>query len=98
MLSPNKPQRTSLKDGISPSAVHLTTDAEKWRQGEMVLHTTVRGFKGLDADFVILVDLPAPGTHPVFGWTDYYVGASRAIAVLHVIAKETGFARLSNAA
>jgi len=98
VLSANKPQKTCLKDGNSPSAVRLTTDAEKWRQGEMVLHTTVRGFKGLDADFVILVDLPAPGSHPVFGWTDYYVGASRAIAVLHVIAKEAGFVRVSKAA
>ncbi len=98
VLSPNKPEKTCLKDGISPCRVGLTTDASQWRKGDKVLHSTVRGFKGLDAEFVILVDLPAPGVHRVFGWTDYYVAASRAIAVLHVVAKETGFSRLPNAA
>lgn len=98
VLSPNRPDKTCLQNGISPSRVGLTNDAARWREGKEVLHTTVRGFKGLDAQFVILLDLPAPGTHPVFGWTDYYVGASRAVAVLHVVAKESGFERVDIAA
>ncbi len=88
VLSPNKPERICLKDGISPCRVSLTGESSQWREGRQVLHTAVRGFKGLDAEFVILVDLPAPDTHRVFGTTDYYVAASRAIAVLHVVAKE----------
>lgn len=98
VLTPNRPDNTCLKDGVGLNRVGLTTDASEWRRGDKVLHSTVRGFKGLDAEFVILVDLPAPGTHRVFGWTDYYVASSRAIAVLHVVAKESGFDRLSKAA
>lgn len=98
ILSPNKPDRTCLRAGVGPSRVKLTTDAAQWRSGEAVLHSTVRGFKGLDAQFVILLDLPVPDTHRVFSWTDYYVGASRAVAVLHVVAKEAGFVRMDNAA
>lgn len=98
VLSPRKPTNTCLHAGVNSNVVSLTTDAAEWRLGNGVFHSTVRGFKGLDAEFVILVDLPVPGSHPVFRQTDYYVGASRAKAVLHVVAKEAGFERLDQAA
>jgi ATP-dependent exoDNAse (exonuclease V) alpha subunit len=49
--------------------------------------TTIRAFKGLEADVVILLlDSPAK-PDSVFTTTDYYVAASRAKHVLHVVSK-----------
>lgn len=88
VLSPFVRANTCLADGLGVSRLSLTRNIEQWRNGESVLHTTIKAFKGLEADIVFLIDLPVPDTHPAFTSSDYYVGASRARSILHVIAKE----------
>lgn len=64
---------------------NLVTDVKEWRDGQGVLFTTVRSFKGLEADVVIMVDVPEPRDRSIFTVNDLYVGASRAKHVLHVL-------------
>ena len=43
-----------------------------------MLFATIRSFKGLEADAVLMVDVVAPGSLPHFSQADFYVGCSRA--------------------
>lgn len=88
ILSPFRPANTCLADGFSTSRLSLTQNFEDWRNGDAVLQTTIKAFKGLEADIVFLIDIPVPDTHPAFTSNDFYVGASRARSILHVFAKE----------
>jgi DNA helicase IV len=65
----------------------IVTDINKWRSGEGVLFTTIRRFKGLEADVVVMVDLPGFDESPIFTLNDYYVGVSRAKHVLEILAR-----------
>ena len=62
------------------------------------MHTTVRAFKGLEADVLLLIDIPKPDAHKAFSTADYYVGCSRAKSVLYVLAKEAAVKGLAIAA
>ena len=63
-----------------------------------MLCTTIRAFKGLEADVLLLIDIPSPGEHRVFSVSDYYVGRSRAKSVLYVVAKQKADVRQLKAA
>ncbi|MFH2122759.1 MAG: NERD domain-containing protein [Pseudomonadota bacterium] len=63
----------------------IVTDSRKWREGQGVLFTTIRSFKGLEADAVIMVDIPEPVDNAFFSTNDLYVGASRAKHILCVL-------------
>lgn len=65
----------------------LVTDVRKWQEGKGVLFTTVRSFKGLEADVVIMVDIPEQVEFTIFSTNDLYVGASRAKHILHVLGR-----------
>jgi hypothetical protein len=49
----------------------MTTDPLKWQQGEGMLFATIRSFKGLEADAVLMVDIVAPGSLPHFSQADF---------------------------
>ena len=65
----------------------IVTDIREWRDGRGVLFTTNRSFKGLEADVVIMVDLPEPREDSFFSFNDLYVGASRAKHVLALLGR-----------
>ncbi len=83
ILSPRSPKNSLLEEatelGEQP-IVHRTAD---WSQG--VLHTTISGFKGLEADVVIMIDI-APGDERC-SRNARYVAASRACHRLYVFAR-----------
>lgn len=64
--------------------VRLTDDLAAWRAGDAVLVSTIKGFKGLDADAVIITDL-AGLKPPALDAADLYVACTRARHVLSVI-------------
>jgi len=88
ILSPCRPERGCLGKVASIAGVPLTSDIAEWQCGKSVLLTTIRSFKGLEADALVMIDLPKPGSKRVFGTADFYVGCSRAKSVLHLIATE----------
>ena len=88
ILSPWRKENTCLSDIENIARIHLTNSIEEWDSGNGVLCTTIRAFKGLEADVLLLIDIPSPGEHRVFSVSDYYVGCSRAKSVLYVVAKQ----------
>jgi hypothetical protein len=55
----------------------LTDSWRRWQDGLGIFVGTVRGFKGLEADAILLYDLPEPGLD-LFMKSDAYVALSRA--------------------
>jgi len=66
----------------------LTMETSEWRQGEGILFSTIRSFKGLEADIVLLVDVVEPGSVDHFSSSDFYVACSRAKHVLKIISEQ----------
>jgi ATP:corrinoid adenosyltransferase len=64
----------------------FTRNLDVWREGSACLFETIRGFKGLEADAVIVTDVPAADEAPGFTLQDAYVGFSRAKQELVAIA------------
>jgi len=88
ILCPRDKRSSPLAKDRSVGDVPITTDLEKWRAGSAVLFATVRSFKGLEADAIIMLDVPEPDTVPYFSRTDFYVGCSRAKHVLVVVSNK----------
>ncbi|MEQ9568114.1 MAG: NERD domain-containing protein, partial [Pseudomonadales bacterium] len=88
ILSPSVKQRSAFKGVGSVRGVMITEDIDKWRDDKGILFSTVKSFKGLEADAVILIDLPVEGNSTYFKASDYYVACSRAKHLLVVIHKE----------
>ncbi len=84
ILSPGSPAQSSLRNFTSLSGVRLTDDLTAWRENQGVLLTSVRKFKGLEADAVILFDV-SKETDASLNWNTLYVAISRAKHLLTII-------------
>lgn len=88
ILGPKRQENTCLAEFDSIGKLAISDDPESWRNNKsllMTLMTTIRAFKGLEADVgILLLDGP-PKPDSVFTEADYYVAASRAKHVLHVV-------------
>ena len=88
VLSPNRKDRSSIKDLKVARGVHITENLDDWRDNKGVLFSTVKSFKGLEADAVIIIDVPLVEDTSFFKQSDYYVACSRAKHLLVVLHKE----------
>lgn len=68
----------------------ICTNINEWRANTGVLLATIRSFKGLEADAIIVTDVPNPKTTPYFSTSDLYVGCSRAKHILVILTAEEG--------
>jgi DNA helicase IV len=66
----------------------LSDDFQIWRANESILIQTAKRFKGLEADVIILADVPDPETEWHFKTKDLYVAASRAKHRLFIFCKD----------
>jgi len=73
---------SSFKSISKIGSDQIVTDFNDWHDGRGILFTTIRNFKGLEADAVIMVDLPEPKDESCLTLNDLYVGVSRAKHVL----------------
>lgn len=81
ILSPIALAQSSLRNLASLAGIPLTDDLSVWRADQAVLLTTVRKFKGLEADAVVLFDVQEEtSVSPLL-----YVAASRAKHLLTII-------------
>lgn len=48
-----------------------------WINGRVIWCSTIKSFKGVEADCVIIADVPSPNETPGFTFSDFYVAASR---------------------
>lgn len=85
VIGPAAKDNGSLADLDDIDGVPLVTSAERWRNGEGILVTTARSFKGLEAEVVVLYDLNGFGR--LFRREDLYVACTRAKVLLVAIAQ-----------
>lgn len=85
ILSPFRRYKSLLSGCDDLSGIKVTDDLEDWRRNEGVLFSTIRSFKGLEADIVIMADVISPGSIGTFSRSDFYVGCSRAKHVLKIL-------------
>lgn len=79
VLSPYSLERSIAKQ----LKQQLTTNLEEWRSNKAPLFSTVKGFKGLEADAVLLVDLPDRQSKALTA-PEVYVALSRARHLLTI--------------
>ena len=94
ILSPHNRRKSPFKDMKKVGNWPMTEDLAKWRAGDAFLFSTIRSFKGLEADAVIMVDIPEPDSISFFTRNDFYVAASRAKHMLTILAKDGSVAEL----
>lgn len=89
VLSPYRPDGDGCSVGNRPKLAGLpvTNDPARWRNGEGLLVTTIRSFKGLEADAIVLTDVGQPN-EAGFSVSDLYVASSRAKHFLTIFAAE----------
>ena len=88
ILSPKRLANSSLA-GVKVLGGHPVVETlSEWRDGKGVLFSTVRAFKGLEADALVLIDVA--GVSPVFTQPDFYVACSRAKHLLAVLTTADG--------
>lgn len=85
ILTPQEPVK-DWPDKIG--TIPLGNDFDRWRRGECILLSSHRRFKGLEADALILADIPKPGVRAYFTPADFYVACSRAKHYLTIISRE----------
>lgn len=83
ILTPRSPANSSLDGMRELGGVPLVHEVDAWSEG--VLHSSISGFKGLEADVVILVDIDP--RDPRCSASARYVAASRAKHLLHIFEK-----------
>ena len=88
ILSPNRFKHSCLNGLTKVGGQKLTMETSEWRQGEGILFSTIRSFKGLEADIVLLVDVVEPGSVDHFSSSDFYVACSRAKHVLKILSEQ----------
>jgi hypothetical protein len=93
ILSPFTRSRSALSAWSGPPGITITESIDDWEADRGVLYSTIRSFKGLEADIVVLVDIVEPDSISTFSRSDFYVACSRAKHVLKILA-ETSEARL----
>lgn len=85
ILTPQEPgKQWPEKIGTIP----LDNDFDRWRRGECILLSSHRRFKGLEADALILADIPKAGVGTHFTTADFYVACSRAKHHLTIVSHE----------
>jgi len=89
ILSPYRPDGPACSVGNRPrlAGLPVTTQPAAWRAGNGILIATIRSFKGLEADAVILTDVGMPDEE-TFSVADLYVACSRAKHFLTIYATE----------
>ena len=84
VIGPRSKAKGSLSRVDNVKGVPLITNSDEWSNGQGVLVTTSRSFKGLEADIVLLYDLGGFGK--LFQKKDLYVACTRARVLLIAIA------------
>lgn len=80
---PHVPMLTLRSAELPPAELQ-----ERWESDEnIILGTTIRSFKGLEADYVILTDVDVPGSDHATTKNDVYVACTRAKYGLVIIPK-----------
>lgn len=84
ILSSKKQSNTCMKGVSAFNKLPISDDVDSWQKGQCILMTTIRAFKGLEADVVLLVLDEEPKPNGIFTPSDLYVACSRAKHILKI--------------
>ena len=85
ILSPFKLENSCLSGARRGYGLQITEDIEKLGKPGYVLFSTIKAFKGLEAQNVILVHADIPGRSPALAEEDLYVACTRATGRLAIL-------------
>ncbi len=85
VLSPFRLENSCLKNARKAYRLELTEDLSKLGAPGYVLFSTVRSFKGLEANNVVLVHADIPNRSDAFSEDDLYVACTRATGRLAIV-------------
>jgi hypothetical protein len=88
--SPHSWKNSSFADVKKIRDISLTDSLDKWKAAKGILFKTIRSFKGLEADAVVVIDVPRTDIMPHFKSADLYVACSRAKHLLAVLPRSEG--------
>lgn len=88
VLSPQRHQNTGISKLDSINKLTLSDDMDSWRAGRSILVTTIRAFKGLEVDVVLLLLKGPTASDSLFTQADYYVACSRAKHLLIIFSEQ----------
>ena len=88
VLSPRRQVSSSLAGTKSLGGHPIVDSLSAWKEGKGILYSTVRAFKGLEADALVVMDVG--GFSPVLTQADFYVACSRAKHLLTVLTTAAG--------
>jgi len=90
ILSPFDKSKSCLAAVSRLGKTRICTNLCEWQADHGVLVATIRSFKGLEADVIIVTDVPDPKSSSYFSVADLYVACSRAKHMLVVLMAEKG--------
>jgi hypothetical protein len=88
VLSPRRQASSSLAGVKSLGGYPIVEALSDWKDGKGILFSTIRAFKGLEADALVVIDVS--GYSPAMTQADFYVACSRAKHLLTVLTTVEG--------
>ena len=79
-----------MADITQIGTIPIIEDLSDWQSDKGILFSTIRSFKGLEADAIVIVDVPQPDSVPHFSVADFYVATSRAKHLLVILLNSEG--------
>jgi superfamily I DNA/RNA helicase len=95
ILGPNIKKSSSISSISEINKYRITESYTEWRNNDGIYYSTIRSFKGLEADVIILIDFEyresesLDNTDNIFSFNDLYVAISRAKHQLILIASDS---------
>lgn len=86
ILSPYRLENSCMASAVRAYNRELVEDLGRWDEQRTVLFSTIRSFKGLEADAVVVVDIDTPDESPVYE-SDMYVATTRGRSRLAVLCR-----------
>jgi hypothetical protein len=85
ILSPFKLENSAMRNQNVGFGLQLSTVISDFGRKDVVFFSTIKSFKGMEADSVIVIDTEIPDVHPAFTSEDVYVACTRAKTRLAII-------------
>ena len=95
ILGPNIKKYSSISSISEINKYRITESYTEWRNNDGIYYSTIRSFKGLEADVIILIDFEyresesPDNTDNIFSFNDLYVAVSRAKHQFILIASDS---------
>lgn len=85
ILSPRRREHSVMSRISRAYGLEIVESLDGFGRPGTVYFSTIRAFKGIEADAVILVDVEVPGASPIFAEEDLYVACTRPTGRLAVL-------------